>query len=92
MHPITVFLVVYIEMPNRLTMQLIFDNLHEDRLTIPLTPPMSNGLLPSLSTTRITTPVMINYSNEAIKSLEDRNSELLQGLQCILVTMGANHL
>jgi hypothetical protein len=53
-------------------MQSVFDNLHEGGLTIPLTPPMSNGLLPSLSTTRIITPIMINYTNEAIKSLEDR--------------------
>jgi hypothetical protein len=50
----------------------VFDNLHESTLTIPLTPPMSNGLLPSLSTTRTATPVMINYSNKTITSLEDR--------------------
>jgi hypothetical protein len=59
-------------MPNRLSMRSFFDNLHEGRLTIPQTPLVGNGLLPSLSTTRIITPIIINYTNEAIKSLEDR--------------------
>jgi hypothetical protein len=36
----------------------------EGRLTIPLTPPMSNGLLPSLSTTRTATPVIISYRDK----------------------------